>query len=159
MRLVILAVGRMKSGPEAELAARYLDRLKKTGRSVGVSDVEVRELAESGAQRAADRKAEEAEALRKLIGGAAFVALDETGRNLTSEDFAGIVRAKAEEGAASLAFVIGGPDGLDPALRDEAAATIAFGKMTWPHKIARLMLSEQLYRAATILSGHPYHRA
>ncbi|MBZ8131939.1 23S rRNA (pseudouridine(1915)-N(3))-methyltransferase RlmH [Afifella sp. IM 167] len=159
MRLLILAVGRMKSGPEAELAARYLDRVRKAGKSVGMAGVEVRELAESGAARSADRKAEEAEALKKHIGSSPFVALDESGKNLNSEDFAAIVGGRADAGEASLAFVIGGPDGLDPAFRDQAAATIAFGKMTWPHKMARLMLAEQLYRAVTILSGHPYHRA
>ncbi|WP_026379169.1 23S rRNA (pseudouridine(1915)-N(3))-methyltransferase RlmH [Afifella pfennigii] len=158
MRLLILAVGRMKSGPEGELAARYLERVRKADRSVGIAGVELKEIAESRADRPAERKREEAAALRKLIGAHGFVALDETGEDITSEAFSALIGRQADEGAQLLAFVIGGPDGLDAALRQEAAACIAFGRMTWPHKIARVMLAEQLYRAVTILSGHPYHR-
>ncbi|MDQ0326438.1 23S rRNA (pseudouridine1915-N3)-methyltransferase [Rhodopseudomonas julia] len=159
MQIFVLAVGRMKAGPEADLAARYLERVGKGGRSVGISGISVREIAESSASRADDRKAEEAASLKKLAAGYPIVALDETGRNLSSEDFAGLIGGEAEKGVSGLCLVIGGPDGLDPSLREEAIAAIAFGRMTWPHKLARAMLAEQVYRAVTILSGHPYHRA
>lgn len=90
---------------------------------------------------------------------ATIIALDERGKNLDSRAFAGQLGRWRDDAVSAAVFLIGGPDGLSPDLRRKAALTIAFGAATWPHQMVRVMLLEQLYRAATILSGHPYHRA
>ncbi len=164
MRVEIHAVGRLKAGPERELAERYLDRLAKAGPAVGLDFAGVSEIAESRAGDAAGRKREEAKLLRERLGqghgqGQALFLLDERGRNLSSEDFAGRIGALRDGGRKGLVLAIGGPDGHDPALAAEADLLVSFGAMTWPHQLARVMLAEQLYRAATILAGHPYHRS
>ena len=114
-----------------------------------------------GRRREADaRKREEAGFLRNVLRpGGALILLDERGRDIASPDFARSLSALRDEGRRDLLFGIGGPDGHHPSLRAEADRTIAFGSATWPHQLARVLLAEQLYRAATILSGHPYHRA
>lgn len=160
MRLVVAAVGRLKAGPERDLARRYLERIGQIGRAVGLDAPEVVELEESRARSADRRKHEEAVALKAALDPKlAVAALDETGKALSSEAFAAMIGRRRDDGAAGLAFVIGGPDGLDPGFLAEAQAKIAFGAMTWPHQIVRILLAEQLYRAATILAGHPYHRS
>ena len=160
MRLVILAIGRVKAGPDRELADRYCERAAKAGRALGFKSVDIIELGESRAQRASDRIAEEGAALTKhLTGDAAIVALDETGQAVTSESFAAQLGRWRDGGRETAFFIIGGADGLAPEIRKRADLTLAFGKVTWPHQLVRIMLLEQLYRAVTILSGHPYHRA
>ncbi|MDC7784301.1 23S rRNA (pseudouridine(1915)-N(3))-methyltransferase RlmH [Rhodoplanes sp. TEM] len=160
MRLVVAAVGRMKSGGERDLADRYLDRLVKSGRAIGLRGVEVVELRESRAQEADRRRLEEAIALANVIpDGAAVVALDERGQNLDSAAIAGEIRVWRDSGRDAAVFVVGGADGLGDELRRRADLVLSFGAATWPHQLVRVMLLEQLYRASTILSGHPYHRA
>jgi 23S rRNA (pseudouridine1915-N3)-methyltransferase len=160
LRLHVLCVGRLKSGPERVLSTRYSERIAAAGRAVGLGPVEVREIAESGARRPDDRKIDEALRLAAFLPeGSALWALDEQGANLTSEEFARDLAKLRDNGAASLAFAIGGADGLDESLRQRANRTIAFGAMTLPHQLVRVLLLEQIYRATTILSGHPYHRA
>lgn len=160
MRLRIVAVGRLKAGPERDLVERYWDRAAKSGRALGFTRLDSKELTESRAARADDRRAEEATAVLGEIGeGAALVVLDETGRSVGSAEFARFLAERRDAGAAEIAFAIGGPDGHGEAVRRRADLTIAFGAMTWPHQLVRLMLAEQIYRAITILSGHPYHRA
>ena len=160
MRVAVHAVGRMKAGPESELAARYLDRFAKAGGGIGLDFAGVTEIAESRATTAAERqRAESAILASSLAAGAALVLLDERGRNLTSQELAMRIAAIRDGGAKSLTVAIGGPDGHDPGLRDRADIVIALGAQTWPHQLVRVMLAEQLYRVATILSGHPYHRA
>lgn len=159
MRIVIGVVGRMKQGPERELVARYLDRAVAGGRSLGLTGFEVIELAESRAGSAAARKVEEARALRAALPeGALIVALDERGKSMGSPAFAETIARWRDDGRACLAFLIGGADGLDPALVAAAGLTLSFSPLTWPHQLVRIMLAEQLYRTTTILSGHPYHR-
>lgn len=158
MRIAILAVGRLKRGPETDLAARYLDRAAKAGRRLGFAGWHIHEIRESRAVDAASRKAEEAAAIRAALGGARLVCLHEGGEDMTSQALAEWLRGAADAGS-DAAFAIGGPDGLDPALIAEAERRIAFGRQTWPHQLIRIMLAEQLYRAMTILAGHPYHRA
>jgi 23S rRNA (pseudouridine1915-N3)-methyltransferase len=157
MRLIVVAVGRAKAGPESELAARYQERAAKAGKGLGFRAVETLTLDESRLPDAAARKGEEAAAIRRARAGR-LILLDERGKSLGSADFAAVLgRWKdASEDAATL--VIGGPDGLDPALRAEADLVLSFGAMTWPHQLVRIMALEQLYRAVTILAGHPYHR-
>lgn len=160
MRLVIAAVGRLKAGPERDLARRYLERVGQIGRGVGLDPPDVIELDESRARRPEDRKRDEGAALKAALDPRlATIALDENGKALSSEAFSALVGKRRDDGAFGLAFVIGGADGLDPAFLAEADAKIAFGAMTWPHQIVRVLLAEQLYRAGAILAGHPYHRA
>jgi 23S rRNA (pseudouridine1915-N3)-methyltransferase len=159
VRVTIAAVGRMKSGPERDLLDRYVDRTAKQGRSLGVTRVEVREIAESRAGRAEDRKAEEAAGLvAGLVDGTSVVVLDEHGQTMGSEAFAAFVGARIDVGR-DLAVLIGGADGHGDAVKARAELVLAFGAMTWPHQIVRILAAEQLYRATTILAGHPYHRA
>jgi 23S rRNA (pseudouridine1915-N3)-methyltransferase len=149
----------MKAGPERELAARYFERFAKAGPAIGLEWAGVSEIAESRAQSAALRKQEEGRALAAAVQGSALILLDETGKSIGSEAFAARIGDMRDTGARSVVFAIGGADGHDPDLRKSAALVLSFGVMTWPHQIVRVMLAEQLYRAATILSGHPYHRA
>lgn len=160
MRIELHVVGRMKAGPEREIADRYLDRLAKAGPAIGLEFAGVHEIAESRARSADERKREEGRALaERTQQGAALILLDERGKNLTSEKFADMIGALRDGGRRSLVVAIGGPDGHDQALAASAEHMISFGALTWPHQIVRLMAAEQLYRAVTILSGHPYHRS
>ncbi len=159
MRIVIAAVGKLKDGPERELVARYAERAAQAGRALALGPVDMREISESRAKRAEDRKREEAAALTALVlPGAPVIALEESGKSLSSLEFAGKLGRWRDDGAPAAQFLIGGADGLDPALVKNAALVLSFGRMTWPHQIVRALLSEQIYRAATILAGHPYHR-
>jgi 23S rRNA (pseudouridine1915-N3)-methyltransferase len=159
MKLLLLAIGRLKAGPERELVARYAERCVVGGRKIGFTGFEMREIDESRARRPEDRKAEEAAALAAALPqGARKICLDERGKTMTSEEFSRKLGEWRDAGAPACALVIGGPDGLDPAFRDKADLTLAFGAMTWPHQIVRALAAEQLFRALTILSGHPYHR-
>jgi 23S rRNA (pseudouridine1915-N3)-methyltransferase len=160
VRLLLLSVGRLKAGPERDLAARYEERAAAGARAARLTGFEARTVEESRARRAEDRKAEEARALLALVPpGAVLIALDERGRGLTSEAFAAEIGKARDAGAPAFALALGGPDGHDETLRAAARMTLAFGAMTWPHQLARILAAEQLYRAVTILSGHPYHRA
>ena len=159
MRLSVHAVGRMKAGPERELADRYLSRLAKSGPAIGLDFSGVAEIAESRAKSVDERKCEEAAALQAHRGDAVLFLLDERGKNPTSEELATRIGRLRDDGCKHLVFAIGGPDGHDAASRAAADTVLSFGAQTWPHQLVRVMLSEQLYRIATILSGHPYHRS
>ncbi|MCO5064572.1 MAG: 23S rRNA (pseudouridine(1915)-N(3))-methyltransferase RlmH [Rhizobiaceae bacterium] len=160
MKIGICAVGRMKAGPEKELADRYFDRFAKAGPSLGLEFGGLFEIPESRLAGVDERRRDEAARLRPgLAAGAALVVLDERGKSISSEAFASKLALWRDGGQKACALLIGGPDGHDSAIRDEASLLLSFGAMTWPHQLARIMLAEQLYRAATILSGHPYHRA
>jgi 23S rRNA (pseudouridine1915-N3)-methyltransferase len=158
MLITIAAVGKMKAGPERELCDRYIKRAGAAGRGLGLSFA-IREFPESRAGSAAARKEQEAGTVLAAVPPAtALVALDEGGKALDSRNFADRIARWRDDGASALAFALGGPDGHGDALLAKASLRLAFGPMTWPHQLARLMLAEQLYRAVTILSGHPYHR-
>jgi len=159
MRLTLIGVGRLKAGPERELFERYFKRAADLARGLGVGAVECREIDESRARRAEDRVAEEARLIRAAVPkGAWLTLLDERGAALTSRQWAEEI-GRARDGAVpAYAVAIGGPDGLDPTLRGEARSILSFGAMTWPHQLVRSMTAEQLYRALSILAGHPYHR-
>ena len=159
MRVVIAAIGRMKQGPERELVARYLDRAVTTGKAIGLTGFDITELPESRSTNAATRKADEAKALTAALpAGSIRIALDEHGKTLTSEAFATRIANWRDSGKPALSLIIGGADGLDPAFTGSADLTLSFSPLTWPHQLVRIMLAEQLYRATTILTGHPYHR-
>ena len=155
MRVHLCVVGRLRAGPERDLVDDYLTRFDRTGRTLGLGPSRVVELE----GKKVGRQVAETELLLKAIpDGAAIWALDERGRMLGSPDFATRMAGLRDQGRGDLAFVIGGADGLTQAFRDRADKTISFGPMVWPHMLARVMLAEQLYRAAAILSGSPYHR-
>lgn len=154
MRILIIAVGRVKTGPEAQLVDDYLDRFARAGRSVGLPPVDLIQIDD---RRGGGMTAEAALISRAVPPAAALAVLDERGKEMTSPEFAERI-AGCRDAARDIAFVIGGADGIDPDLRDRAELSISFGRMVWPHLMARVMLAEQIYRAATILSGSPYHR-
>ncbi len=155
MRVSICAVGRLRAGPEHALISDYLQRFDRTGRALGLGPAKVIEVED----RKGGGMAAEADLLARAIpSGALVVALDERGRVQSSPEFAADLAGWRDARRQDLAFVIGGADGLLPALRDRADAALSFGRMVWPHLLVRVMLSEQLYRAASILAGAPYHR-
>jgi 23S rRNA (pseudouridine1915-N3)-methyltransferase len=160
MRLLVIAIGRLKPGPERELAERYRERFDDIGRKLGFRGLDICELPESRARDATTRIAEEAAAILAAIPPkSVLIALDERGDNVDSGTFAGHLGRWRDDQAANTIFAIGGADGLSPELRRMARLRMAFGSATWPHQMVRVMLFEQIYRAATILAGHPYHRA
>jgi len=160
MHVSVYAVGRMKAGPERELAGRFLDRFAKAGPVVGLDFTGVTEIPESRAASVDERRREEGQRLiARKDGATAFILLDERGKDIGSEELARSISRFGESGRKNLVLAIGGPDGHDPAFQDDADLVLSFGKLTWPHQLVRVMLAEQLYRSATILSGHPYHRA
>jgi 23S rRNA (pseudouridine1915-N3)-methyltransferase len=159
MRLVVAAVGRLKDGPEKALFERYRERIEATGKQLGLSPVVWREIAESRAPTAARRSEEEGQALLSLAPDAGTViALDQRGKQITSEAIARLLAELRDKGEKTAAIMIGGADGLSSATLAAARFKISFGAITLPHQLVRVILAEQLYRAATILAGHPYHR-
>lgn len=156
MRLYVCAVGRLRAGPERDLVDDYYTRFDRTGRPLGlgpVAELEVEDKKNLG-------MAAEAVLLERAIPAGALIAtLDERGRVLSSPEFAEQLAKWRDGGRQDVAFVIGGADGIDPSLRAKAEFSLSFGKMVWPHMLVRVMLAEQIYRAATILGGGPYHRA
>jgi 23S rRNA (pseudouridine1915-N3)-methyltransferase len=156
VRVHLCVVGRLKSGPERALVDDYLTRFDRTGRPLGLGPAQVVEVED----RKGGGKAAEAQLLMRAIPtGAVVAAMDERGTRISSPDFALHLAMWRDTGRQDVAFVIGGADGIATDLRARADVTLSFGQMVWPHMLARVMLAEQLYRAATILSGGPYHRA
>jgi 23S rRNA (pseudouridine1915-N3)-methyltransferase len=159
MRIALLCVGRLKAGPERELFDRYFKRLGESARGVGIAGVDLREIDESRARRPEDRREEEAAALLGAAPpGAMLVALDERGASPSSAEWAAEIGRARDASRPLYAVLVGGPDGLSESLRAKADRVVSFGAMTWPHQLVRVMACEQLYRAMTILSRHPYHR-
>lgn len=158
MRVTLAAIGRMKAGPEREMVSRYLDRAVGGGKPLALTGFDVIEQTESRASSSASRKADEAKALRAALPEGLVVALDERGRAIASEALAHQLGRWRDDGRPAVSFVIGGADGLDPDFVAAADLVLSFSPLTWPHQLVRIMLAEQLYRATTILAGHPYHR-
>lgn len=156
MRLHICAVGRLRTGPERVLIDDYLQRFDRSGRALGLGPAEEHEVED---KKGGGVAAEAALLSRAIPSGAAVIALDERGRMLTSPEFAALIAWFRDGGRQDLALVIGGADGLASGLRNDADSVLSFGPMVWPHMLVRVMIAEQLYRAASILAGAPYHRA
>ncbi|MBM1817462.1 23S rRNA (pseudouridine(1915)-N(3))-methyltransferase RlmH [Pseudosulfitobacter pseudonitzschiae] len=155
MKVHIIAVGRLRGGPEADLISDYLARFDRTGRALSLGPAQVVEVDD----RKGGGMAAEAELLRRAVPkGALLAVMDERGRVESSPKFAERLAGWRDGGRSDLALVIGGADGIDPSLRAEADFALSFGAMVWPHMLVRVMLAEQLYRAASILAGAPYHR-
>ncbi|MEL6465260.1 MAG: 23S rRNA (pseudouridine(1915)-N(3))-methyltransferase RlmH [Pseudomonadota bacterium] len=155
MRVHMCAVGRLRGGPESDLVSDYVTRFDRTGRALGLGPLTVIEVDD----RKGGGMAAEAALLRRSVpAGAVLCCLDERGKAEASPAFAKRLSGWRDAGCRDVAFVIGGADGIDPTLRADAGHLLSFGAMVWPHMLARVMLAEQLYRAASILAGAPYHR-
>jgi 23S rRNA (pseudouridine1915-N3)-methyltransferase len=151
LKLLVVAVGKARGGPEARLVQDYAGRLRWP--------LEMREVEERRPLPPADRTAREGRLLLDAVpAGAHVVALDGVGRTLSSEAFAAHLGRVRDGGTRAVAFLVGGADGHDAAVLDRADLVLSLGAMTWPHMLVRPMLAEQLYRAQSILDGHPYHR-
>ena len=155
MRVQICAVGRLRQGPERDLYDDYLNRFDRTGRALALGPAQMIEVED---KKGGGMAAEAALLRRAVPDGALICSLDERGKIMSSPQFADMLGGWRDQGRQDVAFVIGGADGIDPALRADADASLSFGAMVWPHMLVRVMLAEQLYRAASILSGGPYHR-
>ena len=160
MQLGIIAVGQMRGAGEILLVEEFYQRIEASGRQLGISGLSIIELREKRALTGSDKKRSEnaliADALARRSGP--LIVLDETGTSLTSRAFADKLQGWIERGDSDVTFVIGGADGLDDAIRARADLVLSFGPMTWPHMLARVLLCEQLWRAISILTRHPYHR-
>jgi len=155
MRVHICAVGRLRTGPERTLIDDYQTRFDRSGRALGLGPLQMQEVED---KKNGGMPAEAALLDRAVPDGAVICCLDERGKVMTSPAFAKMLAGWRDQGRGDVAFIIGGADGIDPALRARADASLSLGKMVWPHMLARVMLTEQLYRAASILAGAPYHR-
>lgn len=159
MRITLIGVGRLKDDAERVLVDRYLERLKGA-RSIGLGPVAEKELAEARQPTVAERRSFEAQRLMKLAEGAdSIVVLDEQGKALSSTAFASWMGSERDRGVRHMAFLLGGPDGHGADVLAAAGLRLSLGAMTLPHGLVRVVLAEQIYRASTILAGHPYHRA
>jgi 23S rRNA (pseudouridine1915-N3)-methyltransferase len=160
MKIGIAAIGLLKSGPEKEMAAEYEHRIQGAGRNAGLTGFSIQDWGESRAATAELRKSEEAKRLWSAVpADGVTLVLDERGKALTSVEFAKLLEQQAQSGCRSLNFLIGGPDGHAAETRTRAFKTLSFGPMTFPHRLLRVMLLEQIYRSVTIIVNHPYHRA
>ncbi|TRD21675.1 23S rRNA (pseudouridine(1915)-N(3))-methyltransferase RlmH [Palleronia caenipelagi] len=155
MRVRLCAIGRIRKGPERALIDDYTQRFDRTGRALSLGPLEEIEIEP---HKATGQDAEAEALLRAIPDDSVVVALDERGKVMTSPNFAARLGDWRDQGRGEVTFVIGGADGLTDALRDRADLMLSFGQMVWPHMLARVMLTEQLYRAASILAGSPYHR-
>jgi 23S rRNA (pseudouridine1915-N3)-methyltransferase len=162
MKLTLCAIGKLGATVENNLVKDYLNRASLTGRGLGISPVDLLEVeAKKGAKAATSAllKAQEMEAIKAGLGeGGILITCDEHGEQLTSRQIAQRLNTYKDRGERRVTFLIGGADGLDPALLKSSAFSLAFGPQTWPHALVRVMLAEQMYRATTILAGLPYHR-
>ena len=155
MKLAIAAIGRIKSGPERDLLDDYVKRAGAAGRAIGLGPVEEREI---DSRTLKDRPAQTAALLDAAPAGAQLFILDERGEQIASRELASALETLRDRAVPAAAFLIGGPDGHDPDALPAGVKRIAFGRAVWPHKLVRVMLAEQLYRACSLLSGSPYHR-
>lgn len=160
MRLLVVAVGKLKDDADRQICERYIKRFNQTARTLGLGPLEISELMEARGTTAQARKADEAQRILKIAGAADFrIALDVEGRHVSSEGFSSLLARTRDNGVRQAALFIGGPDGHGDAVLSQANMRLSLSHLTLPHGLARIVLAEQLYRAATILSGHPYHRA
>ena len=155
MRVIIAAVGRLRDGPEAAMTADYIARANAAARSLGFRGFE---LIEVEGKPAGDQRAEASALFRATPDNSRKILLDERGAEWASRQMAEKLARWRDDGVPALTFWIGGADGASQSLKDQADEKLAFGRQTWPHRLVRVMISEQIYRAVTILSGNPYHR-
>ena len=160
MQLGIIAVGQMRGASEMPLVEDFHRRIEVSGRQLGISGLSILELREKRGLTGGEKKRNEnaiiADVLKRRKGP--LIVLDETGKSLTSRAFADQLLGWIERGDSDVTFVIGGAEGLDDTIRARADMVLSFGPMTWPHMLARVLLCEQIWRAVSILTHHPYHR-
>ncbi|MEM7766848.1 MAG: 23S rRNA (pseudouridine(1915)-N(3))-methyltransferase RlmH [Pseudomonadota bacterium] len=154
MRISLLAVGSMKTGPERALVDDYISRASKLARPLGIRGVQEIEVRDGGGT-----AAEAARLIDKCPEAAQIILLDEFGDTPRSTDLARSLERWRDDGCSHLCFLIGGADGHGEAAKAAAGSRLAFGPQTWPHRLVRVMLAEQVYRALSILAGTPYHKA
>lgn len=155
MKLILLICGKLKAGPEADLVRDYIVRAARTGKALGFSDIELREIPVKHGQSA---QVVSQTAMRALPDDTICLVLDERGRDMGSENFAHMLARWRDDGVRETALMIGPADGWDPSMRAKADKVLSFGKWTWPHKLVHVMAAEQMYRATSLLAGTPYHR-
>lgn len=155
MRILIAAVGRLREGAEAALTSDYVQRAANQGRQIGIRSVE---LVEVEGKPTGDPRAEASALYRATPDDARKILLDERGAEWTSRQLAEKLARWRDEGLSCATFWIGGAGGVSQSVRDNAEEKLAFGRQTWPHRLVRVMISEQIYRAMTILCSTPYHR-
>ena len=155
MKILIAAIGRLRDGHEAALTADYLQRAGAAGRQLGIKSVD---LIEVEAKPSGDPRAEAGALFRATPDNSRKILLDERGAEWASRQLAEKLARWRDDGLACATFWIGGADGVSQSVKDNADEKLAFGRQTWPHRLVRVMISEQIYRAVTILSGNPYHR-
>ena len=155
MKIAISAVGRLRNSPEKELVDDYLSRFSKLSKPFGLSLNSVIEIED---KKGGGPISEAKLLMKNFQRNSKIITLDEGGKALTSKEFTKYLSNWAADGIGYCHIVIGGPDGLDKSLLEKSNLKISFGKMVWPHMLARVMIAEQLYRSATILAGNPYHR-
>jgi len=157
MKLKVIWIGRTKSSPIKVMTADYLERIR---RMMPCEILEIRDPSKGRTLRAAERiQLEGEEIARQLPAAALIVALDETGKQYSSEEFACRLESEQNNGTREIAFIVGGPDGLSRDVADRAPMVLSLGKMTWTHEMCRALLLEQLYRALCILHKIPYHKS
>ena len=159
MKMIIASIGRLKSGEEKPLFDKYVKRSRDIAKLTGINSIDFIELAESQNRSIEKRKEEESDAILKALPTPNFLTtLDQTGKSLSSDKLSKLIHEQRTQNTKNFTFVIGGADGLSSNILAKSNLTLAFGSMTWPHQLVRIMLVEQIYRAFTILNGHPYHR-
>ena len=160
MRITIAAIGRLKHGADSTLFERYLDLAGKCARSHGLGSIDLIELTESRAASSAERReAESTTLLSQAKDNDYLIALDRTGTTLSSDAFGKRLADLRDQGTSRALFLVGGPDGQGRAMMHRADLLLSLGSMTLPHGLARIMIMEQIYRACTMMAGHPYHRS
>lgn len=159
MQIFIGAIGRLKKSDELNLCNKFETRIKNAGAQLGFTQLNHLDFDEAKSPQVQTRKTEEAKKLLNAVPkGALIVALDENGKHFTSPEFSTKIANYRDDGYPAIAFLLGGPDGHGQDVLNQADLKLSLSKMTWPHQIARALLFEQIYRAITIMSGHPYHR-
>lgn len=158
MKLLIIAIGKLKNDAEAVLFKRYAERLEPFARSIGVGPLTEIELSDARGSTAERKRAEASDILSRKPPGFTLAALDEAGETPSSAQFAAWLQACRDDGVSGVAFAMGGADGHGAAVLSDARKTISLSRMTLTHGLARVLLAEQIYRACTIIAGHPYHR-
>lgn len=159
MRLTLLVVGKLKKNATTMLFEQYYNRIHNIAKNIGITNVAVKEISESKENDASLRCIEEGKKLLALVNdGTRLIICDELGANLSSKEFSTQLQKEINIARHNIIFAIGGADGLSKEVKEAAHSSISFGKLTWPHQLARIMLAEQIYRAITIALNHPYHR-
>jgi len=154
MHITLISVGKLKSGPEKELVDDYVSRFNKAGPGIGLRSLKLVDLASGGGL-----ESEGERILAALPKGAPVLRLDEHGPQLSSVKFAKQIETLRDAGTSELCLLIGGAEGYSNAVRTACPKTLALGPQTWPHRLVKAMITEQLYRAVSLLAGLPYHKA